>query len=506
MPDSAADILADEATVHAFTLLRVQSGMRRDALAVLESLEKELTSQADKFASLRSPQSKAYANLEAQTGRIIAGAYKIIAEGNEKDLERIAVSEKVFANRTMNQVVGAEVFTKAINPKVLEAVSGPVVMGHSSADWWNGQSVDLRRKFGAEMAKGMLLGEDNAALMRRVRGTKKNNYADGIMSVSKREAATLVRTSAQSVSNYARIESFKELGTCKGIAWLATLDSRTTQICIALDKKQWRFPDLEPVGHNKRFPGYTAHWNCRSTVTAVTYSWAELANKKLPELNNQTLQAAVEEKLKDAGMPAEKIGQVMVNTRASMDGQVPSKQDFEEWAQSKPPEFVEKVIGPGRFNLWNSKQITFTDLTNQDNRPLTLAALEKAVETGKLPEETLGVAFNPPPRSLTSPEVQKSVQAAADDARKDEQAKAAVRISEAERRAEAAEREARELAEAQAEQLVEYATSLVEMGEKYAKGERFTAAEEKILASLPSSARARLLRQWESVKAQREEN
>lgn len=500
MPRSAADILADEATVHAFTLLRVQAGMRRDALAVLESLEKELGSQADKFAGTRSAQSQVFANLEAQTGKIIASAYKVIAAGQADDLERIAVSEKVFANRAMNGIVGAEVFTKAINPKVLEAVSGPVVLGHSSADWWNGQSVDLRRKFGAEMAKGILLGEDNDALRRRVMGTKKNGYADGIMQVSKRDATALVRTSAQSVSNYARIESFKQLGTAKGIEWLATLDSRTTPICIALDKKQWRFPDLEPIGHNKRFPGYTAHWNCRSTVTAVTYTWAELANRKLPDLNNQKLQEAVEEKLKDAGMDEDKIGKVIVNARASMDGQTSAVKNFEQWAETKSPEFVEKVIGPGRFELWNSGQISFNDLTNQDNRPLTMAALEKAVESGELPSETLGVAFHPPPRSLTSPEVLRSVQEATDNARKDEQEKAAARIATAERQAKAAEAELEKLTQAQAEQLVEYAAKLAEMGEKYAAGEDFTAEEEKILDSLPSSARAKLLGQWQALR------
>lgn len=489
---TAADILADEATVHAFTLLRVQAGMRQNALAVLSDLELELANKAEKYAGLATPQSREFAKLNEQVGKIISSAYTIIGDGEASDLDRIAASEKMFANATMNKIVGVNVFSKAINPKVLEGVSGPIIMGHSSRDYWEQQSANLRSKFSGEMAKGILLGEDNAALVRRIRGTKKNGYADGIMKATKREAEAIVRTSVQSVSNYARIESFKELRTAKGIAWLATLDSRTTLICISLDKKQWRFPDLEPIGHNKRFPGYTAHWNCRSTVTAVTYTWAELAGKPIPDLDGATLQDAVEQKLKDDGMSPDRIAAAMVRTRASMDGQVGASQNFEEWASTKSDEFVEQVVGPGRFALWNAGKITFSDLTNQSNRPLTIAALEQAIATGKLPAETLGVAFNPPPSSITAAGQLASVQAAAAKAaakaKEEADAAAEVKVKQAQEqaaiqaqadkaRADALEAEKAKLAQQAADRLAALELAQKEAAEIQAKADAALAAQ-----------------------------
>lgn len=498
---SASEILQDATMAHSWTLLRVAAGQREAALAVLESLETELAGQADLFGKIRNPAGERYKELEAETGRIIRGAYKVIAGEQKSALEQIATSEVQFINTAMNKAVGVSVFSQKISPQVLQAVSGPIIFGAPAGDWWNGQAAALRAKFGQEMAKGILMGEDNAALVRRVRGTKANGYKDGIMNVSKREATALVRTSVISASNYARIETFRTMGTVKGIQWVATLDSRTTEICMALDKKQWRFPDLEPIGHNKRFPGPTAHWQCRSTQTAVTYSWSELAGKKIPETDNKTLQAAVEDKLREEGKTEEQVTAYVARARASIDGPVSASSTFEDWARTKPPEFVEKLVGPGRYALFDAGQISFSDLTNQDNRPLTLAALKDAVETGNLPSETLRrVPFNPPAASITAPPVLRAVQAAATEARKEATEAAAVEIAKAESRAQAAEKALQEEQESQVQALMEQAAQLADMGEKFASGETWSQEETRLFRRLPAATQRALLKQWEELK------
>jgi hypothetical protein len=72
------------------------------------------------------------------------------------------------------------------------------------------------------------------------------------------------------------------------VQWVSTLDSRTTEICIALDGLQWTLPDYEPIGHKVDFPGAIAHWGCRSTQIAVVKSWEELGGK--PEITTANIE------------------------------------------------------------------------------------------------------------------------------------------------------------------------------------------------------------------------
>lgn len=429
----AADILADETTAHVFTLLRVAAGLRVKALAEIESLFTELTTHSEKFGQLRTASGPRFRALEIEAGQIIKAAYKVIGNGQADALERIAVNEGEFVNRAMNKVVGVDVFTKALDPRTLQLIAaGKIIEGHPASAWWDGQSANLRRRFSGEVSKGILLGESTPQIVKRVKGDIAANAAPGLKRKAQADATALVRTSVQAVGNAARIESFKSFETVKGIAWLATLDGRTTIICIALDGKKWRLPDFAPIGHNKAFPGPIAHIQCRSTQTAVTYSWEELSGKKIKELDNRTLQAAIERKMAEAGETPERIDAALANARATMDGYTRASNTFETWAETKPAAFVADVIGPARQELWNSGKITFNDLTDQTNRPLTVAQLEESTASGKRPPETLGAKFIPYKPAVAATVLK--VQEIATDARKDAEEKQA-----------AAERQGREL-------------------------------------------------------------
>lgn len=421
---SAAEILADETTAHAFALLRVAGGLRVKALREIEGLFAELTTHAEKFGQLRTASGARFRALEAEAGKIIKAAYKVIADGQLSDLERIAVAEGDFTRSALDKVVGVDVFTKKIDPRVLEQIAaGKIIDGHPASAWWEGQSANLRRRFAGEVSKGILLGETTPQIVKRIKGDIAANGPPGLKRKAQAEATALVRTSVQAIANAARIESFKTMKTVKGIAWLSTLDSRTTVICIALDGKKWRLPDFAPIGHSKKFPGPIAHIQCRSTQTAVTYSWEELSGKKLPELDNRTLQAAIEEKMQAAGETPERIDAALANARASMDGYTRATNTFETWAENKSAAFIAGVIGPARYELWNAGKITFNDLTDQSNRPLTVAQLEQATKTGAIPPETLGRQFIP--YKPKAPATAVKVQDIATEARKDAETKQA---------------------------------------------------------------------------------
>lgn len=404
MPKNAASAAAEYATTHGIKLLRVEAGMRQDALLLLEDLQGELGKiiASGKGSALKTQK---YSMMLNEATATIDQTYKALGNNHVRKLEQLVGIEWDAANAMINKSVGVELVTGSIPTKLLEAaVNGPVILGHSSKEWWAGQSSDLRRQFTAQMGMGTLLGESVPDLVKRIQGAgiiikPAPGSPPGIMKQARRNAEALVRSSVQSTSNHARLESFKaKPNIVKGIQWLATLDSRTTIICMALDGLQWRLPDYEPVGHGKAFPGATAHWGCRSTIISVLYSWQELSGKKLPELNQRDIEDYIQDKLKDAGKTTDQVRAAKAYTRASMDGQVAKAMNFEDFATAKGADFMEAVLGPGKAALYNTGKITFSDLTDQFNRPLTLTQLAKSVETGKLPPETMGTQFLPAPQ------------------------------------------------------------------------------------------------------------
>ena len=88
------------------------------------------------------------------------------------------------------------------------------------------------------------------------------------MAISYRRAERLVRTELNYVSGQVELESYRESGI-KRYQFLATLDNRTSQICIELDGKTFLVAQAAP---GKNHP--PMHPNCRSGSTPVIDSKA----------------------------------------------------------------------------------------------------------------------------------------------------------------------------------------------------------------------------------------
>lgn len=397
MPDgNASDRMAADALAYQIALMRVAAGQRQQAVALLTELERELTNEVQLLPEASGPRSvkdqKVSAMLTAARG-LIKASYDLLADSNAQTLESVAQAEGKNVDNMINRAVGVKILDKAIRPELLNAVlNQPDVLGHVSKDWWAAQSTDLQRRFIGQMQLGILRGESIEELTRRVRGTKANGFKDGIMEKSKRDATALVRTSVMTVSNAARLKGFEARAELiKAVQWVATLDSRTTVICRGLNQKTWTIPGYEPIGHDKKFPGPIAHWQCRSTQIAVTKSWKELSGKKLKAVDDQTLQQAVEAKMTAQGADQDKINGALVRAKASMDGQVAGDLTMDDWIKGKGQSFANQALGKGRADLFMAGRINLEDLTDQDNRPLTLAQLHALADgTVLIPPETAG--------------------------------------------------------------------------------------------------------------------
>ncbi len=189
---------------------------------------------------------------------------------------------------------------------------------------------------------GWAQGKTNGELIQQLRGTKANNYRDGIIRGKDRQnAETVVRTSVQHVANTARLKLWEDNDDIViGYMWISTLDGVTTATCRSLDKKRFKL---------NKGPIPPIHPNCRSTTIAdVGEEWDWL----------------------DEGA-----------TRSSANGYVPADQSYYEWLKTQDEGFVKDAIGAKRAQLFLQGGLSTDEFARlnlgKNFEPLTLEDMKK---------------------------------------------------------------------------------------------------------------------------------
>jgi SPP1 gp7 family putative phage head morphogenesis protein len=326
-------------------------GLERDLLAALAALGDDPSTASQR--RLKAVLKEAKEAIEDRLGTAAA----LMGE----EMKGFAAIKTDSALTLLNGAIGVDLGSATFTAEQLEAIASDVLIeGAPSAEWWALQESEVLRNFTNRVRAGMSQGLTPDKIAREVRD---------MMGITTRQAQTLVRTSVLSVNNAAHMAVYEQnLDIIKGVAWVSTLDARTTPICQGLDGLQWEFKDgvLAPDGHDKQFPGPTAHWGCRSTQIPVTRSWEELARAA-------------------GGDPeaAKVLDGMSVSDRASMDGPVSGKLTYETWLKGKDEAFQREVLGPARFRLWSKGKLGLGDLTNQAGHELTLDELTALIRRRK---------------------------------------------------------------------------------------------------------------------------
>lgn len=230
------------------------------------------------------------------------------------------------------------------------ALDNPMNVGRESTGvnmdgFMKGWSTAQTNMVNGAVLNGWQQGKTVQQVMQQVRGTKAANYRDGIIAASRRDAASMVRTATQHVAQSARMETWARNGDLiQGYEILATLDSRTTQICRSMDGRKF---DLG------KGPAPPFHVNCRTTtVPTLGPEWDFL----------------------DEGA-----------TRSSANGYVDANLTYYDWLKQQDPTFVKDALGASRAKLFLEGDLTtqqFSDMNLGKNfEPLTLKEMATAHPT-----------------------------------------------------------------------------------------------------------------------------
>jgi SPP1 gp7 family putative phage head morphogenesis protein len=219
---------------------------------------------------------------------------------------------------------------------------------------FRGVAVDQAERFSQVVRQGLLTGEPTPDIAKRLIGslqfgeeakTVRQLVAAGgqATAVADNQIITLVRTSINQVANTASQQVYEaNQDITKKYRYIATLDTRTSAICRALDGKEFEYG---------KGPTPPQHFNCRSTTVPIID----------PDILPPSTTA----------------------TRASKDGQVPINQSYGEWLSKQPRSVQTEALGPGKVAYFNrladkyGPRDAIAKLVRDDGAEVTLEQLRK---------------------------------------------------------------------------------------------------------------------------------
>ncbi|WP_419692852.1 phage minor head protein [Mannheimia haemolytica] len=281
----------------------------------------------------------------------IAKNYQETTAYIQPELSGFFAVEKQALTELYNDEIGYDFFNQVPSYQRKATQQATIIAGMPLESWFEKQGSELSFKFESTIRQGLLEGRQTPEIAKATAE---------LFGISRRHADTLVITAVAKVADDAHKALRDEnLDLIKGEMHLSTLDTRTSTVCQVRDGKMWD-TDYKPIGHSLPYQRPPLHPRCRSILQLVMKDWKELGFDDVKE------------------MPK--------STRASADGQVSEKTNYEEWLNSKSPEEQDAALGKGKADLWRRGVITFADMLDQSGRPLTLKQLREGFNGNKWKE------------------------------------------------------------------------------------------------------------------------
>ena len=224
---------------------------------------------------------------------------------------------------------------------------------------FRGIATSQAERFSQVVRNGLLTGETTPSIAKRLIGSLQFGEeaktvgqiaaAGGeLTQVANNQVLALIRTSINQVANTASQQVYEaNQDITQRYRYVATLDTRTSAICRALDGREFDYG---------KGPMPPQHFNCRSTTVPVI-NYKELGFDPPPSVTK--------------------------GKRASMDGPVPANETYGEWLAKQPRTTQADALGPGKVAYFNRLANKYgpTDaiakLVKDDGSELTLAQLRQ---------------------------------------------------------------------------------------------------------------------------------
>jgi hypothetical protein len=349
-------LLVDEAVRHQLDLAHYSNSVIRQIITILNKTDADLYGELAKLLERYQPSAFRMSRLESLLGSLRAmglAAYGQIGTALTAELKDFMAYEAAYRSQVLVSALPVQVHVATVSASQLFAAAmaqpfqGVLLPGAL-------KDVSARRQklIQRTIAQGYVEGRTNDQIIRSIRGTRANGFADGLLETSRRETATIVQTAVAHTAGFAAdAAAAANADIVKSVMWSSTLDLKTTPGCRLRDGLTYDPVTHEPQGHSIPWLGGPGrlHYNCRSGQIELLKSMAELGID-LPEL-------------------------IVAGTRASMDGQVPKTTPYFDWLARQSATRQDEVLGPIRGALFRSGKLPLDRMYGLDGHYLTLEEL-----------------------------------------------------------------------------------------------------------------------------------
>jgi hypothetical protein len=352
------DWLNEQAIGHQVDLSLYSNAVVRKMLLILQRADVRLYAELQSALQRLDLDSFTVQRLESMLHSVKATnakAYQQVQQEIDTELRDFVKYEASYQSMTIASALPVTVHVAAISAEqVYTAAMARPFQGVLLNDVLTDLEETAAKKIRQTVAQGFVEGKTTDQIIRELRGTKANKYADGIMQGSRRDIEAVARTALSHMAGFTQdrmVDANQDI--IKGVVWCATLDTRTSAPCRARDQKLYSVPDHKPIEHSFPWGGGPGrfHWRCRSHQTTVLKSNKELGID------------APEVVMKDG-------------TRASMDGQLPADLSYGDWLKKQTAARQDEVLGATRAKLLRAGKLKFEDMYGSKGQYLTLEQLK----------------------------------------------------------------------------------------------------------------------------------
>lgn len=344
---TTAERIHDQVVRHRIGLSRYSTTLVRRMLALLNRTETSVVERISQEAG-ETVTGRRLAQLLTAVREIQAAGWAIVRPAFEAHLTTLTEVEVDFAQnvaRVAARGAGVEISSAApAVDQVMGAVRARPFQGRLLREWLAGAEEGAAARVRETIRQGFVEGRTTDQIVRSLRGTRANQYRDGIMEVSRRGAEAMVRTAITHTSTVAHQKTWEvHADVILGLIWTSTLDGRTSLVCIS------RSEQVFPIDKGPRPP---AHINCRSTMRPKIRDIAGVAPMKT--------------------------------------------MSYAEWLGRQPMKVQDDILGPARGALFRTGGLKVERFVDEGGKTLSLAQLRQR-DAEAFAESGLDLPIKPPP-------------------------------------------------------------------------------------------------------------
>ena len=312
----------------------------------VEDLQRELPTMLVGYEDLnRTEQNQLFARIRQLTREKWGGIW-VGVDSEWPDL----ISEETAYQYDLYNDYAPETLVKIDEPERIK--TKPMIVNNRAGVWsqFTKSNVDdTIKQVDFVVRRGAVEGLTLAEITKQLRGSynrRTKSYSGGILDRQQRSRAeTLARTGVSHYSNAAR-DAFadKNDDVIKQRIFFATLDERTTTICMSNHLKKWDIKD-------DKYPRLPLHFNERSVYLFKTEGFDPLNTTRRVRGGDSSGDVEFEE--------------IKANVSA------------QTWLKRQPRWFVEESLGKERAKLFLDGNLSIKSMVDIYNKPLTLDQLKK---------------------------------------------------------------------------------------------------------------------------------